>query len=360
MTALDVDQADTVTLRRWLHDAARLQAALDRFGARAAARLGDSSQVRGATRCTQREADQAVARGLLIEAIPEIGDALATGDISAAHVDTLAVAAERTSVDAVAGSDLLGVAKAEPADAMRSHVTDFVRRSADADHAARLDHQRRNRRAVLFHRDMGVLHAEFDDLTFAQVRAAIDAETDRLYHHDGGRDHAGEVRTPQQRRADAIAALLTHQAGRSAAAGTKTTRPPAVRNQMLIVAHIDGAAELPGIGPLPRSEVDRLACISDLYGLVFDTDGRPLWHGDRVQLADDNQWRMLIAHDGGCIACAAHPSQCQAHHITWRRHDGPTDIENLVLVCAHHHHLIHDKGWTLHQQPDSTWTLHPP
>ena len=54
---------------------------------------------------------------------------------------------------------------------------------------------------------MGVLHAEFDDTTFADIKAAIDAETDRLFHADGGRDAAGDVRTPQQRRADAVASL---------------------------------------------------------------------------------------------------------------------------------------------------------
>ena len=361
LSTLDVTTADAPTVRTWLNDLAALRAAVDAFEARAAARLGEASLVRGASRCTQHEADRAVTRAKLIEALPEIGEALAEGAISGAHVDRLARAAEQTTTDAVGGSGLLALAEARPADAMNKEIGDFIRQQAsDADLTARLQRQRRNRRAVLLAREMGVLHAEFDDTTFAEIRSAIDTETDRMFRLDGGRNPGADTRTPQQRRADAIANLLTRRSTTRAADAPASTGPPAVRNQMLIIAHTDGTGDIPGIGPLPRHEIDRLTCISDLWGLIFDGKGRPLWHGPKVRLADDNQWRALIARDGGCIGCSAHPSRCEAHHITWRRNGGATDIDNLVLVCTHHHHLIHDKGWQLITDTNDRWTLIPP
>jgi hypothetical protein len=30
----------------------------------------------------------------------------------------------------------------------------------------------------------------------------------------------------------------------------------------------------------------------------------------------------------------------------WRRDCGPTDLDNLALLCAHHHRLVHTGGWT--------------
>lgn len=361
LSTLDVAAADTSTVRKWLAGVAALRAAVDAFEARAAARLGEAALVRGASRCTQREADRAVIRGRLIESLPEVGAALAEGEISGAHVDTLARAAEQTTVEAVGNSSLLQLAKARPADAMSKQVGEFVRtKMNDADLAARLERQRRNRRGVLMSREMGVLHAEFDDTTFAEVRSAVDAETDRLFHLDGGRDGAAEVRTPQQRRADAIANLLTSGRAGSTGVSAAAARPPAVRNQMLVIAHTDGSGEIPGVGPLPRGEVARLACISDLYGLVFDGCGNPLWHGRRVQLADDNQWRALIARDGGCIGCGADPSRCEAHHVVWRRNQGATDIDNLALLCKHHHHLVHDKGWRVTSDAEGRFLLVPP
>ncbi|MEO0495009.1 MAG: HNH endonuclease, partial [Actinomycetota bacterium] len=313
----------------------------------------DASAVRGATRCTQREADQAVARGEVLEAMPEVGSALGSGEISGAHVDLLARTAKRTSVDAVASGELLEVARAKPADAMRQQVTDFVRtHSRDADLAARRQRQLADRRAVFVQDDMGVLHAEFDDTTFAQVKAAVDAEADRLFRSDGGRDGAAEVRTPQQRRADALASLILDGRGSSG--------PPAVRNQMIVVVQDDGSGHIPGVGPLPKAEIERLACGSDLIGLVLSQDGQPLWLGSAVRLASDDQWRALIVRDGGCIGCGVEPSRCEAHHVHWVRDGGPTDIDNLVLVCSHHHHLIHDKGWRVLRGGDGRWTLAPP
>ncbi|MEQ8839418.1 MAG: HNH endonuclease [Acidimicrobiales bacterium] len=355
LSSFDVATAETVTLRKMLGGLSRLRGAIDACEAGIAAQLGEASLVRGATRCTQREADRAIARGKLLAAAPAVAEALAAGAITGAHVDTLSRAAERSSAAAVAGSGLLAVAEGRPADAMRAQVDDFVRTTAaDADLAERHTRQRRNRSGHAFAGDeMGILHAEFDDTVFGEIRSAIDTETDRLYHLDGGRECAAEVRTAAQRRADAIANLLTRT-------DPERGGPPAVRNQMLVVSHTDGAGHIPGVGALPRAEVARLMCISDLYGVVFDTAGQPLWHGTRIRLADDNQWRALIARDGGCIGCGAHPSRCEAHHVIWRRNHGSTDIDNLVLACKHHHHLIHDKGWRIIDGPDGTPMLVPP
>ncbi|MDZ7731988.1 MAG: HNH endonuclease signature motif containing protein [Acidimicrobiia bacterium] len=39
---------------------------------------------------------------------------------------------------------------------------------------------------------------------------------------------------------------------------------------------------------------------------------------------------------------------CDAHHILPWEAGGPTSLENLVLVCRHHHRLVHDFGWSVH------------
>ena len=339
---------------RCLRDLGRLRAAVDAASARCAARAGDASRVRGATRCTQREADRALARGELLSALPLVGAALSAGEISGAHVDALAKAAARTTVESVAESSLLQTAKTKPADAMRRQVEDHVRRKSTADQAAeRYRRQRRARRGFLAHDEMGVLHVEWDDSVFADVRAVIDDEVNREYHADGGRDGAAERRTPQQRVADVVAGLLLGRDRRVAG-------PPAVRTQMMVVAHPDGSAEIPGVGPLPPAEVGRLLCVSDLYGAVFSADGQPLWLGDRVRLASDAQWRALIVRDGGCVGCGADPSRSEAHHVRWRCNGGPTDIDNLVLLCRHHHHLVHDAGWRVIRVPAGDWELVPP
>ncbi len=62
-----------------------------------------------------------------------------------------------------------------------------------------------------------------------------------------------------------------------------------------------------------------------------------------------------------CIGCGANPLWCRAHHIIWWSKNGPTDVDNLVLVCDDCHHKIHDHGWQVYKHPETgKYKLKPP
>ncbi|MBW3605359.1 MAG: HNH endonuclease, partial [Actinobacteria bacterium] len=67
----------------------------------------------------------------------------------------------------------------------------------------------------------------------------------------------------------------------------------------------------------------------------------------------------LIARDSGCRfpGCLAPVDQCENHHVTPISNGGPTTLENLALVCANHHHAIHDSGGRSTLAPDGTMTF---
>ena len=44
----------------------------------------------------------------------------------------------------------------------------------------------------------------------------------------------------------------------------------------------------------------------------------------------------------------------QAHHIVWWECGGPTDLDNLVLVCTFHHKLVHEYGWAIKREQHGT------
>ena len=333
--------------------------ALDDSGASA------SAVARSATGCSAREAERRVRRADTLAAIPRAADALAGGSLTAEHVDALGRAAEQTSADAVAESGLIDRVAQRPADLAAREVRDWSRRQQSVEQIEQR-HRRQHaaRRLVIFDNDdaMTVLYGEFDPVTGAALKTLIDAEANRLYHLDGGRDGGADVRNAEQRRADALAGLLD---GSTAADGGSPRTPP-VRNQLIVVATAaDGEITDPRLvdgSPLPAGVFQRLACGSDLFGAVFSGAGEPLWMGRRVRLATDAQFRALVARDGGCVICAADPSRCEAHHLVWWQPpgNGRTDIDNLVLVCGHDHHLIHDHGHRLVTNPDGTWRLVPP
>ena len=57
--------------------------------------------------------------------------------------------------------------------------------------------------------------------------------------------------------------------------------------------------------------------------------------------------RALTIRDGGCAApgCDVDASRCEAHHITYWEHHGETCVSNMVLLCAKHHHMVHEGRW---------------
>ena len=181
----------------------------------------------------------------------------------------------------------------------------------------------------------------------------------------------GVARGPASAPPPAPTAPVTGPAGRNNRQSAGLNRPgPSLRNQILVIAHTDAITgnnpdarcEIPGTGPIPKSELERLACEAELFGALFSRNGLPLWHGRRTRTVTPQQWRMLIARDRGCVLCAAAPSHCHAHHIVaWTSPaKGPTDIDNLVLVCNRHHHHIHQHNLTLTQNPNGQWTTHTP
>ena len=72
--------------------------------------------------------------------------------------------------------------------------------------------------------------------------------------------------------------------------------------------------------------------------------------------------KALTARDQGCAFpnCTIPAPWCEAHHITYWSHGGPTSTDNGVLLCTHHHHLIHKEQWTIHIHSGVPWFIPPP
>ena len=99
---------------------------------------------------------------------------------------------------------------------------------------------------------------------------------------------------------------------------------------------------------MAADQIARLAADAKILPAIFNTDGDPLWLGRADRHASFGQRIMLAARDGGCVNCASPAEGGEPHHIEWFSRGGPTDIDNLALLCERCHHLIHDDGWQLH------------
>ena len=86
--------------------------------------------------------------------------------------------------------------------------------------------------------------------------------------------------------------------------------------------------------------------------MAHGPDGDPLRLGRTTRVPSEAMLRALRHRDRACAfpSCGARRF-AQAHHIRFCSHGGRTDLQNLVLLCHHHHTLVHEHGWGLTRPP---------
>ncbi|MEJ2888097.1 DUF222 domain-containing protein [Actinomycetospora aeridis] len=148
------------------------------------------------------------------------------------------------------------------------------------------------------------------------------------------------------------------------------TSPAGSAGRALITATIDhdwlrravGHGLLDNQQLVDAATLRRLACDADIIPVVLGTRSEPLDIGRRSRTVPDAIRRALAVRDQGCAfpGCTRRPRRCHAHHIRYWSHGGPTEIDNLVLLCTHHHQQIHHAGWHVEMIDHRPWFTPPP
>ena len=87
----------------------------------------------------------------------------------------------------------------------------------------------------------------------------------------------------------------------------------------------------------------------------------PIGIGRRSRIVPAWLRRHVDHRDGGCrFPGCGHTRWTDAHHIRHWGKGGPTDLDNLVLLCHAHHRLIHEGGWTIRGHPSGRLRFHDP
>ncbi len=261
----------------------------------------------------------------------------------------------------------------------------------------RHDRDYMRRELTAFRRDRGgMLTAtlRLDSASHETFSAAVHALSAPHLDEDG----APDMRTPGQRRADALLALAAHATTPNPAlpgSGTKArvvvtmtltdllsglnAHGAAVNGESLhsttssgrvmqVLAtpgqmrQIGGRAGERGYastgfgGTLSPTEARILACDAQIIPAVLGTDGELLELGRAKRLVTPGLTTALHLRDKGCSypGCTAPPSWCDGHHIIHWAAGGNTDLRNLTLLCRHHHTVVHRHDHTATVSDDGT------
>jgi hypothetical protein len=282
-----------------------------------------------------------------LEQLPLVAEAFAEGAISERHASVIATAAtpERMAEFSNLEPEFVDVArKCPPRElaAVVGYVTDALDGDGGAEAEAKVYAARKYKQSRTLNDTLavdGLLDPESAGCHESALRIARERD-----------EREAESRTQAQRNADAVTMIM-----RQWLELTDANTPDNVRRNVVFVIDLE---DTPGMGPdlidharserrrdghLSEATLERIACDGNLSRVIMFGKSEVLDVGRTSRTATNAQFRALIARDRHCQApgCKEPPTRGQAHHKQHWTRGGPTNLDNLELLCWHHHRQRH-------------------
>ena len=166
------------------------------------------------------------------------------------------------------------------------------------------------------------------------------------------------------RRADALAEIAETYLNNSESSGSTADR-------YQVIVHVGAGLARDGVGAARGRDAyiedgphvtavtsRRIACDSSIIAIKEDENGEPLSIGRRSRSIPPPMRRALRSRDGGCrFPGCTNTRFVDGHHIKHWADGGETSLDNLVLLCRHHHHLVHEGGFACEKSADGEITF---
>ncbi|MFC7363149.1 HNH endonuclease signature motif containing protein [Nocardioides astragali] len=142
------------------------------------------------------------------------------------------------------------------------------------------------------------------------------------------------------------------------------TIPLASLQADLATADLIGAGLVPGDDHtgerITAAQARRLACTAKILPAVLGGASLPVDLGRARRLFTPAQRKALLIRDRTCRAegCDTPGTWCEAHHLDPWHTGGPTDLNNGILLCSHHHHRAHDTSYRTERLPSGDLRYH--
>ncbi|MEQ9451995.1 MAG: DUF222 domain-containing protein [Pseudomonadales bacterium] len=287
-----------------------------------------------------------VARALWF--VPRIDAAFKAGEISYSQVRAMTRVA-----DAQNEADLLARAATMTAGDLEKYCQRL--RQGDVHVAEHLAKTQQSSRSLLVHVEGGEMTVKLPPDQLAIVQQALERLVDTL-PEDPDRDYFAA-------RADALVEMarcaLSSKQGTACQSSSERDANNSATHQVLV--HVDAAAlsEQGGQADYPLPVIKKLCCSGEVTAIIKDGD-RVLNVGRKHRLVPPKLRQALAARDRHCQFPGCHHTQfLDAHHIEHWCDGGETKLDNLILLCSHHHMLMHEGGFSLRPRGDRFYFARP-
>ena len=168
----------------------------------------------------------------------------------------------------------------------------------------------------------------------------------------------GDTRTIEQRLADGLTNLVTAYAKGEVSGGREAPQMNITMSEASRRGHSNEPAVTDLGTRIPPFEARRLAELAEIRRIVM-AGSEIIDLGRSYRYATDKQYQALFARDRGCVwpGCNIPAAWCHADHIVEWGHGGTTDLNQMALLCPHHHTERHRPGVWIEGNA-ITWRLH--
>jgi hypothetical protein len=287
-----------------------------------------------------------------LEKLPLIREGMGRGELSFSQVRALTRVA-----DADNEAELLELACGAPT-AQLERIVRAWKKGTRQDEAEWERERHASRTFSVFPDDDGmyVVRGRLPPEGGAVLMRAVEAASDALYSEKRVPGLNDETeREAAQRRADAVA-LLAERA--LAACGCPSCEVPisgsrAERYQVVLHVEPDtlsadaepGRSELEDGMRVSAETSRRLSCDASVVPVTHGKDGTILNVGRKTRTISPALRRALEVRDRGCRFPGCGLRFTAAHHVKHWADGGETSLDNCLLLCRHHHRLVHEGGW---------------
>ncbi len=317
-------------------------------------------------------AKRRAARGEWLPKLAAASGALAAGTLGSDQADLLCALAERLPLQARpalydAEPKLVEELESLTPVQARKRLLEFEAEITPDDGKDRLEAQQAANSLRLHKTADGAtgFSGQLDPLSASYLRTALDHKVTELWRLETANraemDPPANVMSNERRRAEALVALVRQ--GHAAGAGARGHAELLVLidyNTLMGDLTAAGICRLGDSTPIPGDIARRLACDANLIPIVLGGPSARLDVGRSTRTATPSQKAAARALHGTCAIsnCDVAFEHCQMHHVTWWRHGGQSNLDNLIPLCSKHHHLVHDHGWDLRVDQQRRATLH--
>ncbi len=296
----------------------------------------------------QRTAQEQLRVAKALDDLPQTSAAFTTGELSYSRVRAITRVAAADTED-----QLIERARHCTGSQLEQIVRDYIQIDAADEGEPPLPPPELNQRMCRDGRTVLALklgHADAE-LVWKAVHAALTADEDRPV---------------AERRADALVAVADSYLGSVPADRSGADRTQVVvHRQKHSCSHLDEADPCPTDSsshldngtPIHPTERRRLEC--DATTITIDNEFPADTHSkhgpakrsrNSAGVSEGMRRDLQRRDDSRCQwpGCGTQ-HYLHAHHIRHREHGGPTELDNLILLCGHHHRVLHREGFNIDQ-----------